>query len=64
MPGGVLRTVEPETGATCCAVADGESVTARERLLLKDRRPIASASVWRSADLANEAEWADDTRSA
>jgi catechol 2,3-dioxygenase-like lactoylglutathione lyase family enzyme len=28
MPDGKLRTVEPETGATCCAVADDETVTA------------------------------------
>jgi catechol 2,3-dioxygenase-like lactoylglutathione lyase family enzyme len=30
MPNGELRTVDPETGATCCAVVDddGESVTA------------------------------------
>jgi catechol 2,3-dioxygenase-like lactoylglutathione lyase family enzyme len=30
MPNGQLRTVDPETGATCCAVveADGETVTA------------------------------------
>jgi catechol 2,3-dioxygenase-like lactoylglutathione lyase family enzyme len=28
MPGGRLRTVDPETGATCCAVADGDSVKA------------------------------------
>jgi catechol 2,3-dioxygenase-like lactoylglutathione lyase family enzyme len=28
MPGGRLRTVDPETGATCCAVADGDTVTA------------------------------------
>ena len=26
-------------------------------MLLKDRRPIASAAVWRSADLAKEGEW-------
>jgi catechol 2,3-dioxygenase-like lactoylglutathione lyase family enzyme len=24
MPGGQLRTVDPQTGASCCAVADGE----------------------------------------
>ena len=28
MPGGQLRTVDPETGATCCAVAEGETVVA------------------------------------
>ena len=28
MPGGQLRTVDPVTGATCCAVADGDAVTA------------------------------------
>ena len=28
MPGGQLRTVDPETGATCCAVMDGETVVA------------------------------------
>jgi catechol 2,3-dioxygenase-like lactoylglutathione lyase family enzyme len=28
MPGGELRTVDPETGATCCAVVDGDSVAA------------------------------------
>jgi catechol 2,3-dioxygenase-like lactoylglutathione lyase family enzyme len=28
MPGGQLRTVDPETGATCCAVVVGETVTA------------------------------------
>ncbi|MDQ4132741.1 MAG: VOC family protein [Actinomycetota bacterium] len=28
MPGGQLRTVDPETGATCCAVVDGDTVTA------------------------------------
>jgi catechol 2,3-dioxygenase-like lactoylglutathione lyase family enzyme len=27
MPGGQLRTVDPETGATCCATADGEADT-------------------------------------
>jgi catechol 2,3-dioxygenase-like lactoylglutathione lyase family enzyme len=26
MPGGQLRTVDPETGATCCAVADDDAV--------------------------------------
>jgi catechol 2,3-dioxygenase-like lactoylglutathione lyase family enzyme len=25
MPGGQLRTVDPETGATCCATADGRA---------------------------------------
>jgi catechol 2,3-dioxygenase-like lactoylglutathione lyase family enzyme len=28
MPGGQLRTVDPETGASCCAVVTGETVTA------------------------------------
>ena len=28
MPDGQLRTVDPATGATCCAAADGESVVA------------------------------------
>ena len=28
MPGGQLRTVDPETGATCCAVVDGDTVRA------------------------------------
>ena len=28
MPGGQLRTVDPETGATCCAVADDDAVVA------------------------------------
>lgn len=28
MPGGELRTVDPETGAACCAVAEGETVVA------------------------------------
>jgi len=28
MPDGKLRTVDPETGATCCAVVEGESVAA------------------------------------
>ena len=28
MPGGQLRTIEPDTGASCCAAVDGESVTA------------------------------------
>ncbi len=28
MPGGQLRTVDPETGATCCAVAEGEAIKA------------------------------------
>lgn len=28
MPGGQLRTVDPETGATCCAVTDGDVVVA------------------------------------
>ena len=28
MPGGHLRTVDPETGATCCAVADDDAVVA------------------------------------
>jgi catechol 2,3-dioxygenase-like lactoylglutathione lyase family enzyme len=28
MPGGELRTVDPETGATCCAVLDGDTVVA------------------------------------
>ena len=28
MPGGQLRTVDPETGASCCAVLEDESVTA------------------------------------
>ncbi len=28
MPGGQLRTVDPETGATCCAVAGGDTVHA------------------------------------
>jgi catechol 2,3-dioxygenase-like lactoylglutathione lyase family enzyme len=27
MPGGQLRTIEPDTGASCCAAVDGESVT-------------------------------------
>jgi catechol 2,3-dioxygenase-like lactoylglutathione lyase family enzyme len=27
MPGGQLRTVDPETGATCCATADGSPDT-------------------------------------
>ena len=30
MPGGQLRTVDPDTGAGCCATADGEAAgTAR-----------------------------------
>ena len=28
MPGGQLRTVDPETGASCCTVAQGETVAA------------------------------------
>jgi catechol 2,3-dioxygenase-like lactoylglutathione lyase family enzyme len=28
MPGGQLRTIDPETGASCCAVVDGEEVRA------------------------------------
>ena len=28
MPGGQLRTVDPETGAACCAVAEGDAVVA------------------------------------
>ncbi len=28
MPGGRLRTVDPETGAVCCAVVEGDSVVA------------------------------------
>src|SRR5207253_4763889 len=28
MPGGQLRTVDPETGASCCAVADDGAITA------------------------------------
>ncbi|MFN2504735.1 MAG: ArsI/CadI family heavy metal resistance metalloenzyme [Acidimicrobiales bacterium] len=28
MPGGQLRTLDPETGATCCAVAEGDTVKA------------------------------------
>lgn len=28
MPGGQLRTVDPWTGATCCAVAEGDTVKA------------------------------------
>jgi catechol 2,3-dioxygenase-like lactoylglutathione lyase family enzyme len=28
MPGGQLRTVDPETGAVCCAVVEGDSVVA------------------------------------
>jgi catechol 2,3-dioxygenase-like lactoylglutathione lyase family enzyme len=28
MPGGQLRTVDPETGATCCAVVEGDAVKA------------------------------------
>ncbi len=28
MPNGELRTVDPETGATCCAVVDDETVSA------------------------------------
>ncbi len=28
MPEGQLRTVDPETGAVCCAVVDGDSVVA------------------------------------
>ena len=28
MPGGQLRTVDPETGATCCAVAEGDTAKA------------------------------------
>ena len=28
MPGGQLRTVDPETGATCCAVVEDETVVA------------------------------------
>ena len=28
MPGGRLRTVDPETGASCCAAAEGETVKA------------------------------------
>jgi len=27
MPNGELRTVDPETGASCCAVVEGETVT-------------------------------------
>jgi len=33
MPDGQLRTVDPATGATCCAAADGESVVAVRVLL-------------------------------
>jgi catechol 2,3-dioxygenase-like lactoylglutathione lyase family enzyme len=28
MPGGQLRTVDPDTGAACCAVGDGDAVVA------------------------------------
>ena len=28
MPGGQLRTVDPETGAACCAVVEGDAVVA------------------------------------
>jgi len=28
MPGGQLRTVDPETGAVCCAVVEGDAVVA------------------------------------
>lgn len=28
MPSGQLRTVDPETGASCCAVVEGDAVTA------------------------------------
>jgi catechol 2,3-dioxygenase-like lactoylglutathione lyase family enzyme len=28
MPGGQLRTVDPETGSTCCAVVEGDTVKA------------------------------------
>jgi catechol 2,3-dioxygenase-like lactoylglutathione lyase family enzyme len=28
MPAGQLRTVDPETGASCCAVVEGDTVTA------------------------------------
>ena len=28
MPGGQLRTVDPETGAVCCAVVEGDTVVA------------------------------------
>jgi hypothetical protein len=28
MPGGQLRTVDPETGASCCATLEGDTVTA------------------------------------
>ncbi len=28
MPGGQLRTVDPDTGATCCAVVEGDGVAA------------------------------------
>ena len=28
MPGGQLRTVDPQTGASCCAVAEGDTVEA------------------------------------
>ena len=28
MPGGQLRTVDPESGATCCAVVEGDAVVA------------------------------------
>jgi len=28
MPGGRLRTVDPESGASCCAVAEGDTVVA------------------------------------
>ena len=34
MPGGQLRTVDPETGASCCAVVDGETRHRRDRVLL------------------------------
>jgi catechol 2,3-dioxygenase-like lactoylglutathione lyase family enzyme len=30
MPGGQLRTVDPESGATCCATATGEADTAAQ----------------------------------
>jgi hypothetical protein len=28
MPGGLLRTVDPETGAACCAVVDDGGIAA------------------------------------
>ena len=31
MPGRQLRTVDPETGATCCAVVDGDGTTRADR---------------------------------